>query len=193
MGGAEPARLLEGQLRRRSTPLVVGRMAERLGELGEHGAVRRPAGSRRRRPDRGCRARRHRCRSGAVDRRPAPRDLVRVTSMIARVMLMPRGQASTQLKVVRQRQTPSASAMIWSRSSCGVIAAVDDEPMGVHDRGRADVVLVRTRTPGSGRAGAAQDARLVSSNRSRSSGDWRRSLPSAGTSSLTRNGITERY
>ena len=31
---------------------------------------------------------------------------------------------------------------------------------------------------------------LVSSNRSRSAGDWRRSLPSAGSSSLTRYGIT---
>jgi hypothetical protein len=33
-----------------------------------------------------------------------------------RVMLMPRGQASVQLKIVRQRQTPSLSARISSRS-----------------------------------------------------------------------------
>ena len=39
------------------------------------------------------------------------------TSRIARVMLMPRGQASTQLKIVRQRHTPSSSARISSRSS----------------------------------------------------------------------------
>src|SRR6185503_14010813 len=61
-----------------------------------------------------------------IDQDPSRRDLVahgrrvsiwRVTSMIARVMLMPRGQASTQLKMVRQRHTPSASAMISSRSS----------------------------------------------------------------------------
>ena len=32
-------------------------------------------------------------------------------------MLMPRGQASVQLKIVRQRQTPSSSARISSRSS----------------------------------------------------------------------------
>src|SRR6187551_3518274 len=32
-------------------------------------------------------------------------------------MLIPRGQASTQLKIVRQRHTPSLSARISSRSS----------------------------------------------------------------------------
>jgi hypothetical protein len=36
---------------------------------------------------------------------------------MARVIWMPRGQASTQLNTVRQRQTPLASAMISSRSS----------------------------------------------------------------------------
>ena len=34
---------------------------------------------------------------------------------MALVMLMPRGQASTQLKIVRQRQTPSSSDRISSR------------------------------------------------------------------------------
>ena len=43
--------------------------------------------------------------------------MARETSRIARVMLMSRGQASTQLKMVRQRQTPSLSARISSRSS----------------------------------------------------------------------------
>ena len=36
------------------------------------------------------------------------------------MILMSRGQASTQLKVVRQRQTPSGSAMISSRSCFAV-------------------------------------------------------------------------
>ena len=41
----------------------------------------------------------------------------RLTSWIALVTWMPRGQASVQLKVVRQRHTPSASDRISSRSS----------------------------------------------------------------------------
>ncbi len=40
----------------------------------------------------------------------------RLTSWIALVTWMPRGQTSVQLKVVRQRQTPSASERISSRS-----------------------------------------------------------------------------
>src|SRR3954464_7302504 len=41
----------------------------------------------------------------------------RLTSWIALVTWMPRGQASVQLKVVRQRHTPSASLRMSSRSS----------------------------------------------------------------------------
>src|SRR4051812_3308835 len=40
-----------------------------------------------------------------------------LTSRIAWVMWMPRGQASVQLKIVRHRHTPSLSARISSRSS----------------------------------------------------------------------------
>ena len=40
----------------------------------------------------------------------------RLTSWIALVTWMPRGQASVQLKVVRQRHTPSESDRISSRS-----------------------------------------------------------------------------
>ena len=40
-----------------------------------------------------------------------------MTSAIAFVTSMPRGQASEQLKVVRQRQTPSLSLRISSRCS----------------------------------------------------------------------------
>ncbi len=43
--------------------------------------------------------------------------MARETSRIARVMLIPRGHASTQLNVVRQRHTPSLSARISSRSA----------------------------------------------------------------------------
>ena len=62
-----------------------------------------------------------------------------LTSRIAWVMLMPRGQASVQLKIVRQRHTPSLSARISSRSSAAVVARVEDEPVGVDDRRRPDV------------------------------------------------------
>src|SRR3954470_20289511 len=41
----------------------------------------------------------------------------RLTSWIAFVTSIPRGQASVQLNVVRQRQTPSRSLRISSRSS----------------------------------------------------------------------------
>ncbi len=39
------------------------------------------------------------------------------TCRMAPVMLMPRGHASVQLKIVRQRHTPSASERISSRSA----------------------------------------------------------------------------
>ena len=47
----------------------------------------------------------------------AAEDEGRLTSWMALVIWMPRGQASVQLKVVRQRQTPSRSLRISSRSS----------------------------------------------------------------------------
>ena len=43
--------------------------------------------------------------------------IAELTSRIACVMWMPRGHASVQLKIVRQRQTPSSPARISSRSS----------------------------------------------------------------------------
>ena len=72
----------------------------------------------------------------------------RLTSWMALVTWMPRGQASVQLKVVRQRQTPSASLRISSRSCAALVAGVEDEPVRVDDRGRADVGVRRTSTPG---------------------------------------------
>ena len=53
----------------------------------------------------------------ATDRGQMRRNIkARFTSWIALVTWMPRGQASVQLKVVRQRQTPSESERISSRS-----------------------------------------------------------------------------
>src|SRR5438093_1995604 len=112
---------------------------------------------------------------------------------MARVMLIPRGHASTQLKIVRQRHTPSASAMIWSRSSPAW------SRLSKMKRWALTIAAGPTKSgfdQKDGQAVVHAPHRMhleVSSNRSRSSGDWRRSFPSAGTSSLTRYGITERY
>jgi hypothetical protein len=51
---------------------------------------------------------------GGQGRRPT---IALLTSRIAWVISMPRGQASVQLKIVRQRHTPSSSARISRRSS----------------------------------------------------------------------------
>ena len=60
------------------------------------------------------RAQAHPEQRAAQTRRPT---IAELTSRMAWVILMPRGQASVQLKIVRQRHTPSASARISSRSS----------------------------------------------------------------------------
>src|SRR3954469_15134496 len=52
----------------------------------------------------------------AIERRQPFSTAAALTSRMALVMLMPRGQASTQLKIVRQRHTPSLSARISRRS-----------------------------------------------------------------------------
>ena len=99
-----------------------------------------------------------------------------LTSRIARVMLMPRGQASVQLKIVRQRQTPSSSARISSRSCGAVVARVEDEAVRVDDRGRADVRGLgperRARARCTRRTGCTWWCRRSAP---RSSGDWSRS------------------
>ena len=94
-------------------------------------------------------------RSTAVASAPRSREL---TSRIAWVMWIPRGQASVQLKIVRQRHTPSLSARISSRSSAAVVARVEDEPVGVDDRGRTDVRRLGPERRARRRARRAQDA-----------------------------------
>ena len=81
-----------------------------------------------------------------------------MTSAIALVISMPRGQASVQLKVVRQRHTPSRSLRISSRSSAPCVAAVEDEPVRVDDRGRAEVRAVGPVHRARRGAGRAEDA-----------------------------------
>ena len=121
------------------------------------------------------------------------------TSRIAWVMLMPRGQASVQLKIVRQRHTPSSSARISSRSCARVVARVEDEAVGVDDRRRPDVRRPAPRTTGTRwcrrRTGctwwcrrSARGPRLTGAARARAAasslirygmtrGTWRRSRP----------------
>ena len=82
---------------------------------------------------------------------------------MARVMLMPRGQASVQLKIVRQRQTPFSSARISSRSSAPSVARVEDEAVRVDDGGRADV-LGLAQNDGHDEVHAAQRMHLVVSS-----------------------------
>jgi hypothetical protein len=101
--------------------------------------------------------------------------MARLTSWIALVTLIPRGQASVQLNVVRQRNTPDFSPRISSRfrpprsrlskmnrwaltMAAGPIYPSSPQKIGhevVHAAHRMHFV--------------------VSSNRSRSSGDWSRS------------------
>ncbi len=72
----------------------------------------------------------------------------RLTSWIALVTSMPRGQASVQLNVVRQRHTPSTSLRMSSRRR-PLVTAVEDEAVRVDDRRRAEVTSPRSSTPGS--------------------------------------------
>src|SRR5687767_13789913 len=112
----EPECLLQREAHGGPLGNVVGRVAERLGDLGQYGAVGRVTQD-------GPGAGRTGIAAGGaigVDQDPRHRSpalpISCVTSRIAFVILIPRGQASTQLNVVRQRQTPSGSAMISSRS-----------------------------------------------------------------------------
>ena len=82
----------------------------------------------------------------------------RLTSWIALVTSMPRGHASVQLKVVRQRHTPSLSLRISSRCSPRLVAGVEDEAVRVDDRRRAEVLAVVPEHRARGGARRAQDA-----------------------------------
>ena len=82
----------------------------------------------------------------------------RLTSWIALVTSMPRGQASVQLKVVRQRHTPSLSLRISRRCLAAVVAAVEDEAVRVDDRGRAEVLAVGPEDRAGRGARGAEDA-----------------------------------
>src|SRR6476619_8313306 len=103
-----------------------------------------------------------------------------LTSAMACVTWMPRGQASEQLKVVRQRHTPSLSLRISRRLSpasprqskmkrCALtIAAGPKYWPSVQNTGQDDVHA------------AHRMHFVVSSNTSRSTIDWMRSLPGVG-------------
>ena len=75
---------------------------------------------------------------------------------MARVTLMSRGQASVQLKMVRQRQTPSRpfstasrSAAPWSRLSkmkrCALTSAAGPTKLGSAQKGGQEVVQAAQR------------------------------------------------
>ena len=76
---------------------------------------------------------------------------------------MPRGQATVQLTWCGQRHTPSTSLRMSSRSAAPSSrlskmnrwALIEDEPVGVDDRGRAEVAALRPVDRGARRA---QDA-----------------------------------
>src|SRR4051794_25432035 len=99
----------------------------------------------------------------------------RLTSWIALVTSMPRGQASVQLNVVRQRQTPSESFRISSRCS------VPSSRLSKMNRCAPTIACGPKYWPSDQNTGqdvvqAAQRMHLVvSSKRSRSAGDWIRS------------------
>ena len=77
---------------------------------------------------------------------------------MALVTWMPRGQASVQLNVVRQRHTPSTSLRMSRRSAARLVAAVEDEPVGVDDRGRTEVRALAPVHRAARGAARAQDA-----------------------------------
>ncbi len=82
----------------------------------------------------------------------------RLTSSIALVISISRGQASVQLKIVRQRQTPDRVLRIRSRSAASLIAAVEDEPVSIDDRRWTDELGIRPGDRAGGGAGRAEDA-----------------------------------
>ena len=102
-------------------------------------------------------------------RYPRRLSISRLTSAMACVTWMSRGQASVQLKMVRQRHTPSDCARISRRSSAGLVAAVEDEAVRLDDGRRADVLAVGPEGRAGGGAAAHRMHLVVSSKRSRSS------------------------
>src|SRR3979490_277204 len=105
---------------------------------------------------------------------------------------MPRGQASVQLKVVRQRHTPSESLRMSRRASAAssreskmnrcalTIAAGPKYWPSVQNTGHDDVHA------------AHRMHLVVSSKRARWVTEWMRSLPSEGVELAMRNGWTSR-
>ena len=73
-------------------------------------------------------------------------------------MLMSRGQASTQLKIVRQRQTPSLSARISRRSSAASSRLSKMKRWALTIAAGPDVRRLGPERRAGGRAGRAQDA-----------------------------------
>ena len=96
-------------------------------------------------------------------------------------MLIPRGQASVQLKIVRQRHTPSLSARISSRSSRPLVARVEDEPVGVARSPPGRRTTTGPRTTGTTwctrRTGCTWSCRRSGRGPRR---DWRRSRSASG-------------
>src|SRR4051794_30312254 len=114
----------------------------------------------------------------------------RLTSEMAWVTWMSRGQALVQLKTVRHRHTPSASLRISRRSAA---------PRSRESKMKRWALTIAAgptyfRSPQNGGQAVVQQAQRMhlveSSNRARSVGDWSRSVVGGG-SSLIRNGMTD--
>ena len=91
----------------------------------------------------------------AQTRRPV---IAEETSRIAWVMWMSRGQASAQLKIVRQRHTPSLSARISSRSSAASSRESKMNRWAFTIAAGPTYSGLRPERRAGGRAGRAQDA-----------------------------------
>src|SRR5690606_17780060 len=119
-----------------------------------------------------------------------PRMIACFTSAIAWVIWMPRGHASVQLKVGRQRHTPSLSLRMSRRVSapssreskmkrCALTMAAGPKYCpSVQNTGQLEVQA------------AHRMHLVVSSKRARSATDWPRSLPFSGLELAIRNGCT---
>ena len=80
-----------------------------------------------------------------------------LTSPMARVTSISRGQADVQLKIVRQRHTPVRLGQNVEALLGGLVAAVEDEAVRLDNRRRADVRAVRPEAGAARRAARAQD------------------------------------
>src|ERR1700710_1183634 len=111
---------------------------------------------------------------------------------MAWVTWMPRGHASVQLKVVRQRQTPSLSLRM-SRRTCELSSRESKMKRCALTIAAGPKYWPSVQNTGHDEVHAEHRMHLVvSSKRARSATDWMRSLSFGGVELATRNGCTSR-